>query len=94
MPACRYGELGNAELVKKYGFALRQNPFTTVQLDKPALLAAAQAVLGPARWRRRSGLLRRGSEVMEAGKEPFEVGWVGWAVIGLLLYVSVGCLCA
>ena len=37
-PGCEvhntYGEHGNAELVAKYGFALRQNPFTAVALDK------------------------------------------------------------
>lgn len=70
---CRYGELGNAELVKKYGFALRQNPFTSVTLDKPKLLAAARAALGAARWRRRSRLLLRDTSVLEEDEEPFEV---------------------
>lgn len=37
-----YGELGNAELVKKYGFALRENPFTAVELDKSSLLEACR----------------------------------------------------
>ena len=41
-----YGELSNAELLIKYGFALRGNPFSTVELDKAALLAAAAEALG------------------------------------------------
>jgi SET domain-containing protein 6 len=38
-----YGELGNAALVHKYGFALRDNPFTAVTLDKGAVVAACGA---------------------------------------------------
>lgn len=68
-----YGELGNAELVKKYGFALRQNPFTTVCLDKAGLLEDAKRYLGAAAWRRRSKLLRDQTEVLEEDEEPFEV---------------------
>ncbi|KAL4439191.1 hypothetical protein ABPG77_004093 [Micractinium sp. CCAP 211/92] len=67
-----YGELGNAELTKKYGFALRQNPFTAVGLDKQRLLAAARAALGPRRWRARSRLLQEQTEVLEEEEEPFE----------------------
>ena len=37
-----YGELGNADLVNKYGFALRQNPFSVVQLDKATVVEAAR----------------------------------------------------
>lgn len=37
-----YGELGNADLVSKYGFALRNNPFDAIQLDKQQLVAAAR----------------------------------------------------
>ncbi|GFH19252.1 uncharacterized protein HaLaN_16170 [Haematococcus lacustris] len=40
-----YGELGNAELVAKYGFCLDSNPFSEVQLDKAVVLAAVQEVL-------------------------------------------------
>ncbi|EFN55406.1 hypothetical protein CHLNCDRAFT_134525 [Chlorella variabilis] len=87
-----YGELGNAELVKKYGFALRYNPFTAVQLDKAALLAAARGALGPARWRRRSGLLRRESDVLEEGEEPFEALPNGH--ISPALFVALRVLCA
>ncbi len=36
-----YGELSNAELLIKYGFALRGNPFSSVELDKAELLDAA-----------------------------------------------------
>ena len=50
--ACRevhntYGELGNAELVAKYGFALRCNPFDAVRVGKAALVDAAAVALGP-----------------------------------------------
>ena len=40
-----YGELGNAELVSKYGFALADNPFNKVTLDKEKLLEAAAGFL-------------------------------------------------
>lgn len=73
---CSYGELGNAELVKKYGFALRHNPFTAVGLDKAGLLSDAKQLLGAAVWRRRSKLLREQTEVLEEDEEPFEVSWI------------------
>lgn len=38
-----YGELGNSQLVKKYGFCLMQNPFTAVQLEKHGLLSEFKA---------------------------------------------------
>lgn len=41
-----YGELGNAELLKKYGFALRQNPFTAVTLDKGDVIGACSSTQG------------------------------------------------
>lgn len=81
-----YGELGNAELVKKYGFALRQNPFTAVGLDKRRLLAAARAALGPRRWKVRAALLRDQTEVLDEDEEPFEVRLLRllWPPPGLL----------
>ena len=48
-----YGELGNAELVSKYGFALRSNPFNAVALDKARLLRAAGSQLGKAALQKR-----------------------------------------
>ena len=33
-----FGELGNAELCCKYGFCLRDNPFSSVPLAKPSLV--------------------------------------------------------
>lgn len=63
------------------GFALRQNPFTAVGLDKGALLGAARGALGAARWRARCRLLRDQTEVLDEDEEPFEVGgWVGGRV--------------
>jgi hypothetical protein len=38
-----YGEHSNAELLRKYGFALPANPFDSVTLSSEALLAAAAA---------------------------------------------------
>ncbi|KAL4858939.1 N-lysine methyltransferase setd6 [Chlorella vulgaris] len=87
-----YGELGNAELVKKYGFALRQNPFTSVTINKPKLLAAARAALGAARWRRRSSLLLRDTSVLEEDEEPFEALPNGH--ISPALFVALRVLCA
>ena len=79
----RYGELGNAELVKKYGFALRQNPFTTVSLDKRRLLAAAAAAMGARRWRQRSAMLEEQTELLDEEEEPFEVGRCGVAAVAV-----------
>jgi hypothetical protein len=39
-----YGEHCSAELLAKYGFALRVNPFSEVALYKGALLGAAMAL--------------------------------------------------
>ena len=33
-----FGELGNVELCCKYGFCLRDNPFSSVRLAKPSLI--------------------------------------------------------
>ena len=70
---CRYGELGNADLVSKYGFALRQNPFTAVGLGKAELLEAAARVLGNRQFRQRCRTLREQTDVLDDEEEPFEV---------------------
>lgn len=67
-----YGELGNADLVNKYGFALLQNPFSVVQLDKAAVVEAAVHQLGNsmterARRRRRRFLEDQRSAAIRAG---------------------------
>ena len=54
-----YGELGNADLVSKYGFALSDNPFSAVILDKASLLQAAEGMLGVREMRLRSRFLRK-----------------------------------
>lgn len=41
-----YGEHSNAELLRKYGFALPANPFDSVTLAAAALVAAAEASSG------------------------------------------------
>lgn len=40
------GEHGNAELVNKYGFALADNPFDSVKLDKTSLIGIATKQMG------------------------------------------------
>ena len=40
-----YGEYGNSELVYKYGFALRDNPFDSVSLDKELLLEKVKSCI-------------------------------------------------
>ena len=54
-----YGELGNADLVSKYGFALPHNPFDTVQLDKGQLLEAASTLMTQRSFRRRRKFLEQ-----------------------------------
>ncbi|KAK9826387.1 hypothetical protein WJX81_006693 [Elliptochloris bilobata] len=71
-----YGELGNAEHVAKYGFALRCNPFDAARVGKAALVDAAAAVLGLRACRARCHFLALHSEVLEEldeDAEPFEV---------------------
>jgi SET domain-containing protein 6 len=43
-----YGEHSNAELLRKYGFALPANPFDSVTLPPDALVGRAAAALGAA----------------------------------------------
>ena len=82
-----YGELGNAELVKKYGFCVSENPFTCVTLDKMTFVSALQELLALEKPRKRAkGIadsLQRFQEVCDAirdqthllsekpGEEPF-----------------------
>ena len=53
-----YGELGNTEFVSKYGFALCDNPFSVVVLDKVSLQQAAKSALGAREIRQRCRFLR------------------------------------
>lgn len=52
-----FGELGNAELVTKYGFALPGNPFDAVRLAKDDVVAEARELLGEAECSRRCRFL-------------------------------------
>lgn len=54
-----YGELGNVDLVSKYGFALCDNPFSVVLLDKVSVLQAAERTLGVRELRLRCRFLRK-----------------------------------
>lgn len=54
-----YGELGNAELVTKYGFALRENPFDAVLLDKSEVVVESRRIMGDRACRQRCRFLSR-----------------------------------
>ena len=61
-----YGELGNVDLVSKYGFALSDNPFSVVLLNKASVLQAAERIMGVREMRLRCRFLR---------KERYEADW-------------------
>ena len=52
-----YGEYGNSELVYKYGFALRNNPFDSVLLDKTLITDATIAQLKIRAYKARASFL-------------------------------------
>ncbi|CAL8465452.1 g4988 [Coccomyxa elongata] len=87
-----YGELGNSELVVKYGFALRNNPFDVVVLDKAAVVEEARRMLGDRACRQRCRFLSQESELLEEDREPFEV--LPNACIGPSLLVALRVLLA
>ncbi|DBA84491.1 TPA: hypothetical protein ACH3X1_006110 [Trebouxia sp. C0004] len=67
------GEHGNAELVNKYGFALADNPFDTVKLDKTSLVGIATKQMGNDVCQQRCTFLSDQSHLLEEDLEPFEV---------------------
>ncbi|DBA97673.1 TPA: hypothetical protein ACH3X3_012565 [Trebouxia sp. C0006] len=68
-----YGEHGNAELVNKYGFALADNPFDCVKLDKTSLVGIATKHMGNDVCQQRCTFLSDQSYLLEEDLEPFEV---------------------
>lgn len=52
------GEHGNAELINKYGFALADNPFDSIKLDKDTLVAQAADAMGEEECNQRCAFLR------------------------------------
>ncbi|KAK9855763.1 hypothetical protein WJX84_004167, partial [Apatococcus fuscideae] len=68
-----YGEYGNSELVYKYGFALRDNPFDSVSIDKQLLLETAKSHTQPDAFDAKCSFLNEFSELLEEEEEPFEV---------------------
>ncbi|DBA79471.1 TPA: hypothetical protein ACH3X2_007743 [Trebouxia sp. C0005] len=68
-----YGEHGNAELVNKYGFALTDNPFDSVKLNKASLVEIATKQMGNDVCQQRCTFLRDQSHLLEEDLEPFEV---------------------
>ena len=51
------GEHGNAELVNKYGFALPDNPFDAVTLNKDSVVDIASGHMGEASCQQRCAFL-------------------------------------
>lgn len=51
------GEHGNAELINKYGFALTDNPFDSIKLDKGTLVAQAADAMGEEACKERCAFL-------------------------------------
>ncbi|GAB4814451.1 hypothetical protein N2152v2_001497 [Parachlorella kessleri] len=84
-----YGEHGNCELLFKYGFALRENPFTAVSLDKEELLTAAKSLLGVRAFKGRRRFLEAETEILDPEEEPFEVLPNGHVSPGLFVALRV-----
>ena len=76
-----YGELGNAELLKKYGFCLKENPFSEVKLNKGVVLSSFKALFSLSNKRKRSAaritferciyILKEQTDLLEEEDEPF-----------------------
>ncbi|GIL53585.1 hypothetical protein Vafri_9195, partial [Volvox africanus] len=66
-----YGEHGNSELVNKYGFALPYNPFNELLVDKGAVMAAVETVMGHREAKKRARFLEQYSDLLSADEEPF-----------------------
>lgn len=54
-----YGELGNTQLLEKYGFTLRENPHNTVTVETQALLVWAAERLGPQGFTERRDFIKQ-----------------------------------
>ncbi|CAL5222086.1 g4393 [Coccomyxa viridis] len=87
-----YGELGNVDLLSKYGFALLDNPFSVVVLNKASVLQAAERIMGVREMRLRCRFLRRESELLDEDAEPFEV--LPQGCVGPSLIVALFVICA
>lgn len=60
-----YGEVVNADLVFKYGFALADNPFDCIRVMAEQLQGAAESVLGKRAARSRLRFLRSNTSVLD-----------------------------
>lgn len=93
-----YGELSNAELLYKYGFCLRQNPFTTVTIDKKSISRKLEELVKPSTaYKKRFRVVQMETSLLdddEAMEEPFELlagGHIGPSLWAALMYLSSGC---
>jgi len=82
-----YGELGNADLVHKYGFCLPENPFTAVSLDKSIFFDVVRTVLGDRVFTERFSILKDETALSVLDEEPFEL--YSNQHIGAPLYVAL-----
>lgn len=93
-----YGELGNAELVKKYGFCVPENPFTFVSLDKSCVFSAVEnLVKRTAKRRKIQGknvygsiqqiLVEQTMLADESDDEPFHLHPNGYISVSILVYL-------
>ena len=93
-----YGELGNAELVKKYGFCVPENPFTFVSLDKIHVFSAVEkSVKRTAKRRKIQGknvydsiqqiLVEQTMLADESDDEPFHLHPNGYISVSILVYL-------
>ena len=64
--AARAGEYGNAELLHKYGFVLRDNPFDVVTLDRQHVLNTAGGSLVDRIPQRRQRTHQSGCQAIES----------------------------
>ncbi len=93
-----YGELGNAELVKKYGFCVPENPFTFVTLDKNQIFSAVEESVKRTTKRRKiqgknvydsiqQMLVEQTMLADDSDEEPFHLHPNGSISVSILVYL-------
>lgn len=100
-----YGELGNADLVKKYGFCVPENPFTYVNLDKNVLVQSIREMLATTNPRKKvkplidrirvfeelCDIIKDQTELLdnETGEEPFLIYPEGHVSVTVYVFVFI-----